>query len=133
MDNCIFCMKRYICNGMHQFNCEMSKYSYYEPDAEAIERAKKGAEEVERKIKEEKEMEKRAMEKRMIAVYVTEEYAKKCDNITSYIFDYEKSNVKLRTVGSKEMFFVSNNEGESELLIDADAVVAIDYNMIVIV
>lgn len=73
------------------------------------------------------------MEKRMIAVYVAEEYAKRFDGLTSYIFDYEKSNVKLRTVGSKEMFFVSNNEGDSELLIDADAVVAIDYNMLVVV
>lgn len=57
MDNCAFCMKRYICKGMHQFNCEMSKYSYYEPDAEAIERAKKGIEDMERKIKEEEEKE----------------------------------------------------------------------------
>lgn len=73
------------------------------------------------------------MEKRMIAVYVTEEYAKKCDNITSYIFDYEKSNVELKTVGNKEMFLVSNSNGENELLIDVDAVVAIDYNMLVIV
>lgn len=53
------------------------------------------------------------------------------DKVSSYIFEYEKYNVELKNVGSKQMFLVSKNDGENALLIDADSIIAIDYNVII--
>ena len=69
---------------------------------------------------------------RNIRITIKEEYIRKYGFPDSYVFHYDEVNINLKQYGGKDMILIfKESTNENLLLIDASAVLAIDYMYLV--